>query len=196
MEIALILGGLALVTLAAVAWKRHWFARKEPAGWFAGPLAMGKNRSANVVAAADGSFTFPAPAWGDGHVHYLTRRTGPVKGAITVRFRIEAEPGVAFVNDTGGPASVSLYIAHKRNDWRGKMNHERLFGTVIPLEPGDHTLSADEWVGVHRTATTTDIADTMANAGRVGLVFGGGTGRGHGAFATGAARFVLLEFSA
>ena len=38
------------------------------------------------------------------------------------------------------------------------------------------------------------FADALANAERVGFVFGGGLSAGHGVYATGPARFHLLSF--
>ena len=70
----------------------------------------------------------------------------------------------------------------------------------MPLQKaGEYTLDVPldgSWTSVTGAANGDAVAFAKAvqNAERVGFTFGGGTGYGHGVFASGPARFTLLSF--
>lgn len=191
----------AVMVVAVLVWKL-WPEAKEPKGWFAGPLINGENRSVSVKVDADGSFDFPQPSWEAGHVHYVTKACGPLTGKMRLRYRIDMAEGAAFKSDTGGLGWITLYFQRKGDNWsaRGKYETYRWYGVHAPLEAGEHTIEAsDLWGAVEVSTSETapaEFVEALKNAHRVGFVFGGGSGWGHGAYATAPAWFTLLEFSA
>jgi hypothetical protein len=70
----------------------------------------------------------------------------------------------------------------------------------MPITPGEHELTVKldgPWTSVMKKTAATDPSDFQKakdNADRIGFTFGGGTGLGHGLYATAPARFVLLSF--
>ncbi|WP_052761900.1 hypothetical protein [Aurantiacibacter luteus] len=183
--------------------------------WQIGPVIRGRNYSVNMPdhPIADGRgwyFDFPGPRASDGHVHYITRATGPLGGArgIRFRYRIDARPGVRFVpQETPDlPGTVSLYLQAAGDDWRGRGRSEfsRWYSpneTMFELSPGvhEHTVMFDDnWISVmgsNRQRNPREFDQMLDNAGTVGLTFGSRMFRGHGVFATQPARFTLLDFS-
>jgi len=154
-----------------------------------------------------GSFDFPV-GWPAGHVHYVTRRTGPLNGKarIRLRFRIEAAPSVDFITNTGTAfGSITLYFQRAGDDWLGghKTEAHRWYATfaTLLLDPGDHEIVAPldgEWTAVHTSSRSLNpmaFRAALAAAESIGFVFGGGDGFGHGVCADGPARFVLIDFA-
>ena len=143
----------------------------------------------------------------DGHVHYLTRRTAPLDTArgLRLRYRIDAAPGTRFVaeehpNET---ATLSLYFQRAGDRWTMRTPYHRWYSPskkVVPLSAGTHTISIaldEEWIAMAGGSRKTLLADfdrALAQASSVGFVFGSASGRGHGVYATGPARFTLLDF--
>ena len=183
--------------------------------WEIGPVIRGRNYSVGMpphpTATRNGwAFDFPGPRRSDGHVHYVTRATGPLDGArgIRVRYRVDARRGTRFIpQETPNLApKVSLFIQARGDDWNARRGSEfdRWYsphGREYTLEPGVHeiTIMFDEnWIAVmgsDRNRAPREFLRTLQNASRVGLTFGSSSRRGHGIFATGPARFELLEFS-
>ena len=70
----------------------------------------------------------------------------------------------------------------------------------MTLAPGVHTVSIgtnEEWNAVvawRRSENPAGFAAALADAGSVGFVFGSSSGLGHGVYATGPARFTILDF--
>jgi hypothetical protein len=199
MTYALIAIAIALALL--IAYRKGVFWAREPAGWYAGPIFEGKSGSPNVKAEGNG-FKFPVNKDG---IHYFTKARGPINGLkLRVTGTIEAAPDVKFVGvEDGAPATMSVYIQRENIDWQGGFSR-----WCCPLEyrydlkagPFDITvpLTSVMWMGATDQTSETAPAEfmaTLAQPGRVGVVFGGNAGRGHGVYATGEARLVNLEWS-
>ena len=208
MKSAIILTAAALFTTAIAA--------APPASqWKIGPVIRGKVYSVGMPATPrstrDGwSFNFPEPDRAAGHVHYVTYDPGSLTGAtrIVVRYRIEVAPGTRFVPQESPEetAGVSLFLQRAGDNWsaRGAYDVYRWYAppaTVQPLRPGVHQmvvrLDDPDWgsvMGQSAGANPRAFRDALADASRLGLVFGSPSGRGHGVFATDQARFILLGF--
>lgn len=71
---------------------------------------------------------------------------------------------------------------------------------MLLVEPGIHEITVDlkdDWKAVMSTTAAKNpraFRDALANADRLGFVFGSAGGRGHGVYATGRAKFTLLTF--
>lgn len=183
--------------------------------WEIGPVIRNRNYSAGMPSSpipsrSGWTFEFPYPDPRAGHVHYVTAPTGSLAGKtrIVVRYRIDAAPGVVLSPQEapGAPATLALYFQRRGDNWssRGPFEHFRWYATHAnrkQLTPGEHEISLDlngrNWKSL-RSATGADVpeqfAAALADAGRVGFVFGGGAAAGHGVFASGPARFELLDF--
>ena len=180
---------------------------EEPAGLHLGPIINGENHTSGAVFGSAGSalggFSFPQPDWAAGNVHYLTKRptTKPRLGRMRARFTITAEDYVRFINDYGSAATVSLYFQRRGDNWssEGKYEAYRWYGATIPLAIGTYTLESDgKWGAVNTSHNDDNLPAFLAalkGVGRFGLVFGGGSGQGHGACATGPAEFILHELT-
>jgi len=180
--------------------------------WTIGPIVDGRNASRGVP-------LHPAPGPGSGwhidlplppgSVHYVTFRHGSLAGKqrLVLRYRIEAAPGVRIVPATapGSPAVITLYFQRAGDDWSGDGPFEAFrwyatFASQAPLTPGDHVMVAPltgDWTAVVRSSARTNplaFRAALANADQVGFVLGGGSGYGHGVFATGPARLVVTSF--
>ena len=70
---------------------------------------------------------------------------------------------------------------------------------MMPLRPGTHTVSIaldEPWkamMGGNGHSLPAQFARAKAEAAQVGFVFGASGGRGHGVYATGPARFTVLD---
>lgn len=190
------------------------YADQRGADWDIGPKINGKNYSVGMPSrlydSRDGaSFDFPYPRESAGHVHYVTKPTGPLDQArrVTLRYRIDAVPGARFIarERPDLPATLSLYFQRGGDNWsaRGRYETYRWYVTkdhMIPLRPGVHEVTVnltDDWRGVGGSTAKTDpreFRDALANADRIGFVFGNPTGRGHGVYSTAPARFTVLDF--
>lgn len=182
--------------------------------WEIGPVARGRNYSVGMPAQPSpgprGSLVFEFPLAGAGQVDALTTAVGPLAGArqITLRYRIDAARGTRFVADEtpAETATVSLYFQRAGDSWSGKGRYQayRWYAparAVIPLTPGEHavTVRFDEvWTNVggqpnsapeQRDAYAAALGDTA----RIALAFGSDARRSHGVYATGPARFTLLD---
>lgn len=183
--------------------------------WEIGPVIRGRNYSEGMprhpTAAGRGwYFDFPGPRRRNGHVHYLTRATGPVDRArgIHLRYRIDAARGARFVPQQHPdlPGTLALYIQQAGDDWngRGRTEFSRWYSPssrLVELSPGEHELIVmfdENWrsvMGSNRQRNPRQFRTALANAARIGFVFGSRQAYGHGVFATAPARFTLLEFS-
>ena len=200
-----IAAALALAAFPAAA------AMLDPSAWTIGPIVRGENKSRLMP-----PHPSPAPGRGfqialpeaPGSVHYVTFRHGPLTGKsrITMRYRIEAAPGVRIVPRTAPqlPAQITLYFQRAGDNWSGRGPFEAYrwyatFATKAPA-PGTYEMTAPlsgNWTAVgHSSARNNPAAfrEALAEADQVGFVLGGGDGYGHGVFATGPARLVVTEF--
>ncbi|MXP14885.1 hypothetical protein GRI44_09020 [Altererythrobacter confluentis] len=180
--------------------------------WEIGPIIRGRNYSVNMPATLsdtrDGpAFDFPYPTAANGHVHYVTVPVRSLEGArrITLRYRIDAKPGTRFLaqESPGGDGTLSLYFQRGGDRWSARTPHHRWYSPVnrvMPLRPGTHTVSInldEPWIammGGDARALPQAFDAAISQTATVGFTFGGTSGRGHGVFATGPARFTVLDY--
>lgn len=180
----------------------------DPANWEIGPAIDGKNHSVGLpvhpYAVPDGWAFDLSPSTS---VHYVTARLGPLTGKtrLVLDYRIEADPGVELLPSTGtaGMPGVgpTLYFQRSGDDWdTDGWRWWASFASPLPVVPGTFEISVPldgPWTSVeHMTAASNpaEFAAAKANADRVGFTFGGGTGLGHGLYATGHARVIVTSF--
>ena len=184
--------------------------------WEIGPVTATRNYSVNMPLKPSPHptggiyFDIPYPTAAAGHVHYLTFPHGSLAGKkrIVLRYRLETAPGVRLVptrEQPGPPSILSIYFQRRGDNWTGRGPFEAYrwystFRTHMPIVAGEHELSVgldENWTAVQTSSARTNPAafrDALLNADRVGFVFGGGDGFGHGVYATGPARFVVTSF--
>lgn len=200
---------IALTLLGAAA---EASAGPSAGAWVIGPIVYGRNASRGVpLHPAPG----PGSAWhidlprAPGSVHYVTFRHGSLAGKsrIVMRYRIEAAPDVRILpaSAPGLPSVITLYFQRGGDDWSGQGPFETFrwyatFASQSPVSPGEHVMVAPlggNWTAVERSSARTNpvaFRQALAAADEVGFVLGGGTGYGHGVFATGPARLVVTQF--
>lgn len=198
-------GEVALALIVAALIAGYLLTRHRARGWTA--VTAGNDYGAKVD--KTGSFDFPlSPA----SIHYVTKGSPSLKGkrCLRMRYRIDAEPGVRFCPPSYPSApsiGPTLYLQRKGDDWSGAGKFESFrwwatFASPTPIWPGEHEVYApfdEQWTAVMKSDSMTfpeEFAAALENVDRVGFTFGGATGYGHGIFATGKARFTLLEFTA
>jgi hypothetical protein len=206
----------ALIALALAQTGIAAHATSPAMDWEIGPIIRGQNYSLNMPLApmqTEGgwAFNFPNSTKADGHVHYVTFDPGSLRNAslIRVRYRVDARQGTRFVpqEDSHRPGTVSLFFQRRGDNWsaRGRYALYRWYApahTVQEIAPGIHemTVRLDDpaWGSVVGGIKAGDrpraFERSLANASRVGLVFGSTAARGHGVYATAPARFELLDF--
>ena len=159
----------------------------------------------NPTQTSDGwAFNFPLS---QGSVNYVTFRYGSLAGKshIVIHYRIDADPTVKFFPvccaqlDSIGP---TLYFQQTGDNWTTDgMRWWATFASPSPIKPGDYTMDVPldgAWTSVSTMTAAknpTEFQSAKQNADRVGFTFGGGDGYGHGVYADGAARFVLISFT-
>lgn len=104
------------------------------------------------------------------------------------------------------PATVSLFLQRRGDSWsgRGRYGSYRWYAPAAGIKviaPGQHEIAVPlarlDWTNVNGQPASTDpdgFFDALADASRIGLVFGSASMRGHGVYATVPARFTLLSF--
>lgn len=178
--------------------------------WSIGPIIKGRNYSVGMPLTmfetrAGPAFDFPYPTAAQGHVHYVTTPARSLDGAsrITVRYRIDARPGTRFYQqeNPSAPGMLSLYFQRVGDRWTTRTPHYRWYApSNLPLSPGTHTVSISldqSWTSMMGRSShdlPRDFEMALRDADRIGFTFGGNHGLGHGVFATGPARFTLLDF--
>jgi hypothetical protein len=184
--------------------------------WEIGPIIRGRNYSVGMpeqptpVKGGGWSFQFPYPTVDAGHVHYLTFPHGSLQGKtrIVMRYRIDAARGVRFVprEYPDQAATISLFFQRYRDSWtaRGRYAEYRWYSPdakMGPVAPGTHEIAIrlddPEWIpvmGGTAAGKPAQFAAAIDNADRVGFVMGSKSTRGHGVFATGPAKFTLLDY--
>lgn len=202
--VALMAGGVALPSTAGA---------QSASDWEIGPTIRGRNYSVGMPLSPSPAgrgwyFDFPYPSEAAGHVHYVTFQPGSLAGKskIVVRYRVDAPPGVQFRARKAPeqPATVSLYFQRYGDNWTARRHFEyyRWFApTVREITPGLHEMTVslrdNGWISVlgkPRTSNPAAFEMALAETERVGLLFGSASGRGHGVYATGPARFTLIDF--
>lgn len=202
---------LKLFAFAAVFACTTGLAAQPPAeAWEIGPTIKGRNYSVGMpttMREGDAGPWFNFPTRAQGHVHYVSLPVYPLGDArqILVRYRIEANAGTEFVaQESGGAGLFGLAVHRKGDNWTAKGRYEayRWYSPkTLPLTLGEHTLSISlddpNWVGVLRSTSASNprgFQGALHNADKISMTFGGQGGRGHGVYATGRARFILLDF--
>ncbi len=200
-------------TLAVPAWGQ------TAQDWEIGPVIRGKNYSLGMplhpLPGRGLSWFFDFPLAPDrqgrgGHVHYVTFDPGSLAGKtkISVRYRIDAAPGVRFVPQEfpDRTAAITLYLQRRGDNWtaKGPYDFYRWYApatSMQTIEPGVHeiTMRLDDphWgsvMGGQSGANVRAFHEALEQTSRIGLVFGSKGGRGHGVYATGPARFTMLSF--
>lgn len=177
--------------------------------WEIGPIVNGTNYSVGTpphpYQTSDG-WAFDIPT-SPGSVHYVTYKYGSLAGKshIVMNYRLEADPGVdIFAASVPGATSIgpTLYFQQSGDDWNTDgMRWWATFNIHDPITPGEYQLDIPldgKWTSVFTMTAETDpvqFQTAKLNAERVGFTFGGGTGYGHGVYATGQARFVVTSFT-
>jgi len=206
---------IGLLSGASGAAMQREVAISSAGSWEIGPIIRGRNYSVGMPLAPTPmrrgwQFDFPFPDVRAGHVHYVTFNPGPLLGRsrIVVRYRVDAAPGVRFVPQEapGSPATVSLFFQRRGDNWSARRQYENYRWYAPPhavreIEPGVHEMIvslADPNSGSVLVTSAGDnpgaFRETLAETGRIGLVFGTSGARGHGVYATGPARFTLTSF--
>jgi hypothetical protein len=180
--------------------------------WTIGPFVRGRNYSKGMplhpTARRGGGWHLDLPA-APGSVHAVTFRHGPLAGKrrIVMRYRVEAARGTRILaaSDGRSPSMITLYFQRRGDTWSGRGRFETYrwyatFATQSPLTPGNHVMVAPldgPWTAIETSKALTSPAAfqaALADSDQVGFVLGGGDGFGHGIFATGPARLVVLDF--
>lgn len=165
--------------------------------WTVNPLVNGV-AFGPTSCSADGSFTFPVcpspPARTDG-MHTLVRPTGPLQPGATFTADFEIADAGKFVGaqEQEGAPYVSLFIQRTGDNWSGagEFNEYRAYSingappNLAPLSNGRYQLSAqlvrDQWTNVQEAGTEEGWRNLLANAERIGVVFGTYySGKAHG----------------
>jgi hypothetical protein len=175
--------------------------------WEIGPIIGGKDYSRNFQVTpaqdADGGWHIGIPQ-SDG-VHYVTRHFGSAgKTMITIHYRVEMADGVKIVPSTepDGPSMGPVfYFQRKGDNWNSDgWRWWATFDVPHPIVAGKFELSVPldgAWTSVEtETAANSpgDFYQAKQYAERVGFTLGGGTGYGHGVYATGQARIAVTDF--
>jgi len=175
--------------------------------WEIGPVIDGHNYSVNMpprpTQTSEG-WTFNFPLQG-GTVNYLTTKYGSLLGKhhIVIKYRVETDPLVDIWATSYGLGGISLgptlYFQDKNDDWN--TDTKRWWATKYSpqnIKAGEYTLDVPfdgGWTSMmgYHNGDSPEFAKALSDVSRVGFTFGGGTGYGHGVFATGPARFTLLS---
>jgi hypothetical protein len=184
----------------------------NPARWVIGPVVLGENASRGMplhpINAGKRGWYFDLPQ-PPGSVHYITFRHGSLAGKtrIIMRYRVEMGPGVRIEPATapGSPSIITLYFQRSGDDWSGMDEFETYrwyatFSSQSPITLGEHVMVASlkaNWTAIQTSSAQTEplaFRDAINQADQVGFVLGGGTGYGHGVYATGGARIIVEEF--
>lgn len=189
---------------------------EDAANWEIGPDVRGVNYSVGMplkptpAGKRGWSFAFPYPNREAGHVHAVTYNSGPLINVskIILRYRIDAARGVRFEpqESPSQVGTVSLYFQRRGDNWSAKRKFEyyRWYvpaGSVREISRGEHeivvNLADPNWISVMGKTSGANVAyfhDALAQTSQVGIAFGGPSGRAHGVYSTGPARFTLTEF--
>lgn len=207
------LATLALFNTPGVAQPRAstTFGERPASAWVIGPIIDGRSYSRRMPLhpspRRNGGWYIDLPQ-APGSVHYVTFRHGSLAGKtrIVMRYRVEAEPGVRIMprNYPQWTGSITPYFQRSGDNWtaRGRFETYRWYATFTTrgLVPGEHEIVAPlnaKWTAVETSTARTNpraFHEAIVDADEVGFVLGGGDGFGHGVFASGPARLVVLDF--
>ena len=195
------------------------FDSMDPDNWEIGPVVRGENYSSGVplhpVSHPAGKSSgwvidLPGPTQQAGSVHYVTMPSGTIAGKtkMTMRYRIEAGPGVQILprDFPHHPSMLTLYFQRAGDNWSAQGSFEAYrwyaaFSRHVPIQPGgEYTIEArldGNWKAILSSTRLNNppaFEQALREADRVGFVLGGGDGAGHGVYATGPARLVVTSF--
>lgn len=196
---------LTALALSPGAWAVPAAHPLDPGAW---SIAFSRGMQPRPAPAPGGwAIDFPYPSARAGHVNYVVYRPRPLAGkrAIELRFRIDAAPGTRFVaRETPElPATVSLFLQRRGDRMTRRYAGYRWYApaaTVVEMRPGEHALTVPldhRWtsvLGEPASARPEAFRAALADTARIGLVFGTRKARGHGVYATGAARLTVTGF--
>ena len=216
MRYLLVLGTFGFLATVAAVGAASITALEDAANWEIGPDVRGVNYSVGMPLKPTRerkqgwSFAFPFPSREAGHVHAVTYNSGPLINAskLMMRYRIDAARGVRFApqESPSEPATISLYFQRRGDNWSAKRKYE-FYRWYIPeyavrkISPGEHEMVVDlsdpNWISVLGKPAGTNLTyfrEALAETSQIGIAFGGPSGRAHGVYSTGQARFTLLAF--
>lgn len=135
--------------------------------------------------------------------HYYTKATGSLIGKtkVTLTYRVELASGAAIVpvKNPAAPSQLTLYVQRQGDNWM-KEDYRWWASSVAVqgIKAGTYTIyasfSEDTWTNVLGHSNKAAFEEALKHADRVGFTLGGGDGLGHGVYATGPARFVIVDF--
>ena len=118
----------------------------------------------------------------------------------------DAASGTRFIADEAPAetATISLYFQRAGDNWsgRGRYQSYRWYSpaqAVVPLTRGEHTVVVhfdERWTDVHGASSTElrePFRDALNDTETLGIAFGSSSLRSHGVYATGPARFTLID---
>lgn len=203
-SILILLGGLAVA--AFLYFKRRTLTGANSRGWIIGPIIHGDNHSLKMPArptmqGKGWTMKFPGPG---GKVDYVQNFDPPTlvgATAIVMRFAVKGGGFVPFEGTAKSKATVTVQIQRKGDDWtgEGKMRLYRYYSrTRTVLAAGEYEitypLDVAHWGGVNSGPDDPEaFAACLRELDNIAVVFGGGSGAGHGVWATAPSQFTLLE---
>jgi hypothetical protein len=172
----------------------------DPANWQFGPVINGLTESPNMgtIRKTANGFEFDVPTQ-DG-LHYLTKSSSALTGKTGVIYEgnIKLSPGAKLVPTTepNGPSMMTPYFQRKGDNWTAQGEYEAYrwyasFATMTPIAAGPFSFNVrfdQNWTAIltsSKATNPTGFQGAIDNTGRDGLVFGGGTGLGHGVYVVG-----------
>ena len=201
-----VLAVVALIILAAGAKKKK--KPKPVAGqdWRIGPIIRGANYSPGMPSRPTmqgAGWYFDFPTIPTSHVHYLQWFNPPSlvgKREIVIRFTVTGGGFVPKEFPDGRPATVSLMIQRKGDDWSaiGKYQSYRWFSSgALNLAAGEFELvaplDANAWGDVYNAKNAQTFAESLREVDNIAVLFGSNGGRGHGVYASEPSRFTLTS---
>lgn len=139
--------------------------------------------------------------------HYITKPSGALTAASEIRlhYRVEMGPGIE-IKPSSDPSFLSvgptIYFQVCHDDMRTDGNRWwATFASPMPIVAGDFSIVAPmkaKWTSVIKMNSLDNAANfqsARANVCRIGFTLGGGTGYGHGVFATGPAKIIITSFT-
>lgn len=185
----------------------------DPTNWQIGPIMDGVNYSVNMPLNPSKHpegwvIEFPHPDAVAGSVHYVTMPVGSLAGKtkVSMTYRVETDDGVIIypTNFPGSPSIITLYFQRNNLGWSVDFENWRWYATFsskMPIVAGTNTLDAgfdQNWTAVLTSSRDKNLDafnTSLADAGRIGFVLGGGDGYGHGVYSTGPARIIVTSFT-
>lgn len=200
--IVLIVIGLLVALVLTRLW---WFKRREPDGWYIGPMVHGTNFSKNLPKRP----TLTNTGWkikmeADSELDSVTIDTGPLpkKGFITATLLLSNPLALYPSEQKLLPAGFSIFIQRKGDNWsaKGEYEHYRWYSPIVPLNNTLKTLrmpldaDLEQWRSIMGQGTPEGFYEALANASRVGIVFGWEGGRSHGILTRYPSTIELIEW--